>query len=272
MTALGYASIRVELKDNLELAFGSLWVAPDARRQGIGSALHAEALRVAAAHDRSQLLWAGPSTTDPELFAACHQGKQVERGTRSTLDLRTVDRARMVALAAPSPANAGYTLTRWTDRCPAELVDSYCAALTAMQDAPTGEGSYEITGFTPQKLAAYEDGSIDVGVRRQVLAALDDTGAVAGFHTFSAFPGEPRTLEVWDTGVVRAHRGHGLGLRIKAEATLWALADYPEASWLCTHNNVDNAPMLRVNRELGYVPSEDWIGFEFAVPEKDSVA
>lgn len=214
-------------------------------------------------------MWEAPSTTDPEKFAERHQGKAVERVTRSVLDLRTLDRERYAALAAPSPANADYTLVRWLDFCPPELVGSYCAAMSAMQDAPIGESAYEITGFTPEKLAAYEQGSVLHGVRRHVLAAISPAGEVAGFHTFAYYPGEPRALDVWDTGVVRAHRGHGLGLRIKAAAALWGMEEYPEAWWFQTFNNADNAPMLRVNRELGYQASEDWIKFEFAVPGED---
>jgi GNAT superfamily N-acetyltransferase len=269
--ALGYAALRIELADNLELIYGELWVAPDARRRGIGSALHAETLRVAARHNRSLLMWEGPSSTDPGEFAAYHQGKPVERVTRSVLDLHTVDRTRYTALAEPSPANADYTLIRWLDYCPPELVGSYCAAMSAMQDAPMGESVYEITAFTPEKLAAYEESSAILGVRRHVLAAVDQTGEVAGFHAFASYPDEPQTLEVWDTGVVRAHRGHGLGLRIKAAAALWGMEEYPAARWFQTFNNADNAPMLRVNRELGYQASEDWIKFEFTVPKEADV-
>ncbi|HEV2636273.1 MAG TPA: GNAT family N-acetyltransferase [Actinocrinis sp.] len=263
---LGYANLRFELTDNLDMAFGDLWVDPAARRQGVGSALHAEALQAVAARERSVLMWQGPATADPEAFAAYHQGKTVERVTRSVLDLRAVDRARFAALAGPSPANAGYRAVRWTDHCPPDLVDNYCAAQSAMQDAPTGDSGYEIAAVTPEKLAAGEDGSVAAGARRHVVAMVDEAGEIAAFHSFFSFPGEPRTLEVWDTGVVQAHRGHGLGVRIKAEGTMWAMADYPEAYWLQTFNNADNGPMLRVNLELGYEASEDWIRFEFAVP------
>lgn len=33
-TALGYLYLRLGMEDNLELAYGELWVAPDARRRG----------------------------------------------------------------------------------------------------------------------------------------------------------------------------------------------------------------------------------------------
>ena len=271
-TALGYAVVRVEMNANVELAYGDMWVVPQARRQGVGSALHAEALRVAAEYHRTHLLWQAPSSTSLEHFAKRHEGRQVERAIRSVLDLSAVDRARFAALAEPSPANAAYTLVRWVDHCPADLIDSYCRGLSAMQDAPLGDSSYQITAFTPEKLAAYQDGSVKFGVRRHVLVALDGDGEVAGFNSFASCPDEPQLLDIWDTGVVRAHRGHGLGLRIKAEGTLWALAQYPAAKWLSTFNNADNEPMLRVNRELGYQASEDWHGFEFAVPGSSSQA
>jgi RimJ/RimL family protein N-acetyltransferase len=68
----------------------------------------------------------------------------------------------------------------------------------------------------------------------------------------------PELAEIWDTGVARDHRGRGLGLRIKAAATLWLLREHARARQLCTFTSVDNERMIAVNRRLGYRPSSTW--------------
>jgi hypothetical protein len=66
----------------------------------------------------------------------------------------------------------------------------------------------------------------------------------------------------WDTLVMAEHRGHRLGLLIKA-ANLRALRrELPDVSWLCTWNAESNEPMLRVNRALGFHPvgrTTEWL-------------
>ncbi|WP_246242413.1 hypothetical protein [Flexivirga aerilata] len=55
-----------------------------------------------------------------------------------------------------------------------------------------------------------------------------------------------------DTLVVREARGHTLGLRMKATAALAMMDELPAVTQIRTWNADDNAPMLAVNRRLGY--------------------
>jgi GNAT superfamily N-acetyltransferase len=105
----------------------------------------------------------------------------------------------------------------------------------------------------------------EVGARRYVQVALDAEGAVAGFHVIGTYPDEPERADVWDTGVARSHRGHGLGLRMKAAASLWLLEDRPGTRTMLTYNNDENQWMLAVNRAMGYKPLVDYPSYEFAV-------
>ena len=56
-----------------------------------------------------------------------------------------------------------------------------------------------------------------------------------------------------DTLVMREHRGHGLGLRMKAAGTLALMEGSPATTSVRTWNADDNAPMLAVNHALGFV-------------------
>ena len=54
------------------------------------------------------------------------------------------------------------------------------------------------------------------------------------------------------TGTAREHRGQGLALAVKLASTNWA-ADHG-ITQLVTTNDETNAPMLALNRRLGYRP------------------
>ena len=239
----------------------AFWVTPALRRRGIGSALLAESLRLAksAGHARLVVRVAGGGS---EGFAQARGGRLVERQTMSGLDLGSVDRRAFEEWAAPGAAGAGYTLVRWSDRCPDELAASFCAATAAMADAP---GDAYTTLPTIEALREKEQRLLRSGVHRHVQAAVAEDGGIAGFTNVVTVEDEPEVAEVWNTAVVRAHRGRRLSLRVKAAATLWLLDEHPRRRWLHTFNHEANAQMLRANRTLGYRPFVDWCDFAFDV-------
>jgi GNAT superfamily N-acetyltransferase len=77
------------------------------------------------------------------------------------------------------------------------------------------------------------------------------TGRLVGYSQVQVGAGAELGYQQ-DTLVLREHRGHGLGLRMKAASTLAVLAEAPEVTRIRTWNADDNAPMLAVNRALGY--------------------
>ena len=56
----------------------------------------------------------------------------------------------------------------------------------------------------------------------------------------------------WMTGTRRAYRGRGLALAVKLASIEWAAAN--GITRMLTFNDATNAPMLAVNRRLGYEP------------------
>ena len=54
-----------------------------------------------------------------------------------------------------------------------------------------------------------------------------------------------------DTSVLRAHRGHRLGLRMKLAMLDWLREERPDVDAVDTWNAPDNAPMIAINEALG---------------------
>lgn len=69
-----------------------------------------------------------------------------------------------------------------------------------------------------------------------------------------------RSLEHGITGVRRAWRNKGIATALKVRAALFAKTHgYHKIK---TGNEVNNQPILSINRKLGFVPQKEWIGFK----------
>jgi GNAT superfamily N-acetyltransferase len=263
--AVGLGFFSYELDENPDLAEAEFAITWAGRALGADDALFEECLRLAAGVGRKRLAVGSPEATEPAAFAQRHGGKYTDTAIQSTLELDTVDRAQYAAWAEPSAKNAEYTMVRWADRCPDEIAESYCTAMDAMADQPIGEMQYEFAKNDVDRLRFDEGRAVSLGIRRYVQAALGPQGDVAGFNMIATYPDEPEVADIWDTGVVRAHRGHGLGLRVKAAASLWLQEERPSTRRVRTFNNNENQWMLAVNRTMGYRPQGEWHGYEFPV-------
>ncbi len=121
-----------------------------------------------------------------------------------------------------------------------------------MAEAPIGDLDYEPERWDVARLREEEERARLQGRTLFTSAALAPDGRLAG-HTQLAFSRHrPHRASQWDTLVVRAHRGHRLGLALKV-ANLRALAAaQPQVERVDTWNAEQNGPMISVNEALGF--------------------
>jgi GNAT superfamily N-acetyltransferase len=243
-------------RDNLELAWLEAMVHPAQRRQGHGSALIAAAEELCRTEGRPLVGVEAWQTPAAEAFAK-HSGYPVAQETIIRDQFLTRDpaeRQRFAALRDEAAAHAGdYDLVRIAGRTPEHLLESLVAASAAINDAPLDDLEYEDEIFDVDRIRRYEDAQIAAGSRfRRVIAVHRATGEIVG-HTVVSVDGEqPRYGEQHDTTVVPAHRGHRLGLWLKAEMLGWLLDEEDELAQIRTQNAGSNGPMIAVNERLGY--------------------
>jgi GNAT superfamily N-acetyltransferase len=80
-----------------------------------------------------------------------------------------------------------------------------------------------------------------------------ESGRLVGFTDLMISASTPNLGYQGDTLVLREHRGHGLGAALK-RANLEAIRSHqPQVRTVRTWNAQSNEPMLRVNREIGFV-------------------
>jgi GNAT superfamily N-acetyltransferase len=256
---LGAAVLVLPDIDNQHLAMANVFVRPDHRRHGLGTALLREAVAAASADGRSTLHVEADDGGPGEAFCRARGLRRVSRTRLSLLRLAEVDWTDVGALAAGHP---GYRLVRWTGRCPDELVERYAVAKTAMNDAPADDADIGSHVFTAEVIRQNEAGHRAIGLTDWTTVAVhEQTGAVAGLTELALGP-PPRAFQE-DTAVVPAHRGSGLGLWLKADMLCRLRAERPDVTEVITGNAASNEHMLRINTRLGFRPhrpESEWQG------------
>lgn len=98
------------------------------------------------------------------------------------------------------------------------------------------------------------------------VAIHKDTGKPVGLTKTLVNKFQPELAKQGDTGVLKPHRGNGLGLALKYQMLEKLLMDTKVEHWL-TGNAGSNEHMLRINRILKHEPSKKTFLYEFSREE-----
>jgi GNAT superfamily N-acetyltransferase len=230
--------------------FDALWatvdVLPDARRQGIGSAL------LLAVSERARER--GKSTLHVPVTAARPESVQflLDRG------FTELERNKMVRLdlagVAPPPIEmpSGVLLTTLAERRDL-LAGAHEVAIEAFPDIPGGDEPIAAGGLDEFRARDVDRPGIPADAFMVALEAA--TGRVVGYASLMLVPGKPTVAWHDMTAVARDWRGRGVAGALKRATIRWAIEHGLEA--LDTGNDPDNAAMRAVNARLGFRPMPD---------------
>jgi GNAT superfamily N-acetyltransferase len=240
--------------DNRHLGWLEVNVDPRARRRGFGRALYDAGVARTRAEGRTLVVADSFDTTGCVAFAKEMGLDRVSDEVQRQQDLAGLDWARLAREEEVATArSADYELVELIGATPDDLLDSVVELATAINDAPTDDLDLEDEAFSPDRIRAFDETQVAFGRRTyRVMARHRATGAPAG-HTVVAVEHElPWEGQQYDTSVVRAHRGHRLGLRLKIAMLRWLQTQEPQLRTLSTWNAASNDHMIEVNEALGY--------------------
>ena len=255
---VGALRLMLPLRDNTTVAFVDVAVHPEHRRRGIGSALLAEGLRVAADAGRTELISEVDEPvpdTAGRAFALRHGWTCDLLETRRDLVLPP-DEARLSAAEAEArEASAGYELVTWRGPVPDALLDDRALLEQRMStDAPHGDLPVEEERWDGARVREIE--AMNAARGRTVLSAgAVHDGRLVAFTELHVSVDRPELARQGSTLVLREHRGHRLGALVKAAVLRDLAAAFPQTRRITTYNAEDNAPMVAVNRALGFQPA-----------------
>ncbi|MGW8969659.1 GNAT family N-acetyltransferase [Streptomyces platensis] len=263
--ATGYAGVALlrlhDTEENAGNAFLDTLTAHPARRgRGVGRALWEKVCGRLAAEGRTSVSTLVERGGAGERFA-------VGRGAECALPM--VEYVQEVAAASAPAASApavpappdGYRFAAWSGVVPDAHAAAHARAHDAMQDAPAGDLDEQHDPWDPERIRAAARVVLDRGGVLLTVAALAEAdGAVAGYtELVLPTPASVRALQ-YDTVVVPAHRGRGLGRAVKLRMLEFLRAQWPDVREIMTTVADENAPMRAVNAALGY-RAEQALGF-----------
>lgn len=245
---VGTASIEFPIDVDTETAEVDLNVLPAERGHGVGAALW----EWTSAHCRS----AGRSVFQGEVNVPERVSEQDWPGLRfarargfvtaNIEDRFALDAARAFARLTTRPYAANhstgpaacYEMLSWVDRCPDDLIDAYARMRTLMAtDVPTGMMVRTAARTTVQDVRTAE-GRLGESYRSLLTLALTRSGDPAGYTMVFVPIGDEANLLQDDTYVMREHRGHRLGERLKWVNLRQARAISPGAEWIHTYKRL----------------------------------
>jgi GNAT superfamily N-acetyltransferase len=270
--AVGAAALHLFDREGQDhLAEVDLHIRPDARRRGIGTQLLSAMVAEAAPAGRRSLIAEAPACSPADLFCARHGFRRALTLHHLLLPLCEVHRGWLDELTTAE--HPGYRSAEWHGTVPDALADAFAAAKTAMNDMndmPTGDLDHGSVAWDAERVRAMAAVVTGRGDTLLTVAAVHgaENAEVAGFTEVVIPGGTAARARQYDTTVVPAHRGHGLGVWLTAHMLRRLHDEYPQVTEVETSNAADDTHMLAVNEQLGFRRLRTTYEYQLALTER----
>ncbi|MEV5750155.1 GNAT family N-acetyltransferase [Actinoallomurus sp. NPDC052308] len=241
-----------------------LTVHPAERRRGVGTLLLAAAVGAARYDGRRNVFALVEAGSPGEPFLRARDFRRVLTLMYARLALAQVDPEGLARIVArPHP---GYRLASWDGVVPDELAVTFAASRRAMDDMPMEDADYGTQTWDVDRVRAAARAVGDRGDLLHTVVAIDESnGSIAGFTELVVRGDGKGDAQHYGTGVLPEHRGHGLGLWMKAESIRQAGERHPALDGLLTDTADGNRSMRAINDGLGYEPTHREYGYQLDI-------
>jgi GNAT superfamily N-acetyltransferase len=239
--------------ENATVGWCTLAVAPARRRRGAGRRLLAHCVSQTRLAGRVRLTSEAKDGSPGSEFAAAAGAISglAEVIRRLDIDAGLAGRTAGHRVAAARHAS-GYSVVSWIGASPADTLDDQALLSAAMADAPRDPG-VESEAWDAARILDLEQICLGSGQQfYSVAARCDATGRLVGITQIFVDPDTPAWGFQMTTAVLPPHRGHRLGLLVKAEMLELLAVHEPAVRHILTGNAESNRHMIAINEQLGF--------------------
>jgi len=238
---------------NRDFFEGDFEVLPQYRRQGIGSMWLPVALSLLDRHGCRMLdLWT--EEEDGHRFLRRIAGEPKFHAAENRLRLADVDWSMVRRWVEEGERRSPETrLEVYDGPMPDSMLDEYAPQLSGLLNTiPFEELDHGEIVITPATMREWFARMAATGSTMHTILTREPDGSMSGMTDVSYTRHQPTLIHQMFTGVRPDARGRGLGKWLKAAMLEKIHADYPNVEWWITGNAESNAPMLSINRRLGF--------------------
>jgi GNAT superfamily N-acetyltransferase len=241
-------------ESNKHILWAEASVRPDHRRRGLGRTWIALALDLMDRHGCTTLSMFTEEASG-NAFLKWMGGEARFGGAENRLALRSADWAMLKTWAEEGPLRSpATTLEVYDGNLPEEMWEDYCPQFTTMLNTmPWEQMDHGDIVVTPAHMKDWIERLDEQGARELTMLTREPDGVISGITDMSYAPSwKPAIIHQGFTGVRSDARGRGLGKWLKAAMLLHVHDLYPEVEVVATENAGSNAPMLGINKKMGF--------------------
>lgn len=238
---------------NKHLFWADLFVRPDHRRRHIGSSWMPVLLELMDRHGCT-LAGIGTEEDSGHAFLKWLGANAGLVGAENRLKLADVDWSMARGWIEEGPRRSPQTrLEFYEGHLPEHMWEEFAPQLTGLlKDIPFENLDIGEVIVTPDHMRDWY-ARLDLGGELQyTVLTREPDGVISAMTDATWAPYKPTILQQRFTGVRSDARGRGLGKWIKAEMLMRVRQIHPEIQWVVTDNAGSNAPMLAINKKLGF--------------------
>ena len=272
INVIGYGKVTVYKKSspvyqaNKHVAFGTIFVDRVFRRKGYGTDL-LKILLTKVKDEEKTVFQGGSLLENGKAFCERYGGKLALTEEESRLKLEEVDWEMINEWINEGKHRAKGVIIERFEVVPEKDINDYCQLFTeTINQVPKGELEWEFKE-TPDTRRIRENRNKILNRTWTTLITRETDGTISGLTETFYQPDQATLLFQGLTSVRKKYRGRGLGKWLKAEMLEYTKKAFPEVKFVVTDFAVTNAPMIAINKRLGFKKLKFWSEYKFQVDQ-----